>query len=150
MKKFFISLFLFFIISGFVLQDDYSEFVDKFFSELDVNKDGTIDKKDIQKYSKREFKLIDINKDNIISRAEFYDFVCKKSCIDNVNCDCNNINDSNQNYSYLKEFFDRIDGNNNNEITPEEKIISDINDFYSFDLNNDGKITIDEIETKLY
>ncbi len=146
MKKiFFISLCAFFILNGFIVSDENDDFVNQFFKELDINKDGIIDKKDIQKYSKREFELMDTDKNGTVSQIEFFIFVCKKSCTESI-CNC----DPNSDFSYLQEYYDKVDSNMDGEITYQEKLDSDAEDFYNFDANHNGKITRDEVEAKLY
>ncbi len=146
MKKiFFTLLIIFFIPTSFTIAEENEGFVEQFFKELDMNKDGVITKQDIQKYSKKEFELMDTDKNGKVSQNEFFIFVCKKSCTQD-NCDC----DINSDFSYITEYYYRVDSNNDGEITYQEKLDSDTEDFYNFDLNHDGKITKDEVEAQLY
>ncbi len=149
MKK--ILFTLFFIFSIFIqysFADENDDFVKQVFTELDMNRDGVIDKKDMQKFSKKEFNLMDKNKDGVVSKEEFFDFVCKKSCKQG-NCECES-HANKENLDYLKEYWDRIDKNGDGQITFQEKLNSDLDDFYSLDSNGDEKITKDEVEAQLY
>lgn len=147
--KLFIFAFLFFNFCQFVLAEiEPDDFVNQVFAELDVNKDGIINKKDIEKFSQREFVLIDTNKDNIISKEEFFEFVCNKSCKQG-NCECKNYKNK-EDLFYLKEYWYRIDSNKDDTISREEKLGVDLDSFYSLDYNNDGKITREEVEKQLY
>lgn len=149
MKK--ILFTLFFVFSLFFqhsIADENDDFVKQVFFELDINRDGIIDKNDIQKYSKKEFTLMDNDKDGIISKEEFFEFVCEKSCKQG-NCECKS-HANKENLDYLKEYWDRIDKNGDGQINFQEKLDGDLDNFYSLDANADGKITKEEIEAQLY
>jgi Ca2+-binding EF-hand superfamily protein len=131
-----------------IADEDTGVFVEKVFKELDINRDNVIDKQDIEKFSEKEFKLIDTNKDSIITKNEFFDFVCTKSCNDG-NCECRSYNNK-EDLDYLKEYWDRIDTNNDGNISYQEKLNADLDSFYSLDSNNDGKLDKADIEKQLY
>lgn len=144
-----IFTFLFFNFCQFVFAEiEPNDFVNQVFAELDANKDGIINKKDIEKFSQREFVLIDINKDNAISKDEFFEFVCDKSC-KTGNCECKDYKNK-EDLPYLKEYWYRMDTNKDGSISKEEKLGVDLDSFYSLDDNSDGKITRDEVEKQLY
>lgn len=147
MKK---ILILFFYMAGvgFSYADDVKSFADQIFKELDVNGDGTIDKKDIEKFSKREFHAMDKNGDRVVSKDEFFTFVCDKSCKEG-NCECKEYKDK-ENLDYLREYWKQIDKNSDGVITYEEKLEKDLESFYNLDIDGNGKITREEIETQFY
>ena len=146
MKKIiFVSFFLFGLITNFALAEENDGFVAQFFKELDINKDGIIDKRELQRHSKKEFNLMDTDKNNIISKREFFVFICKKSCTE-ADCKCEEATD----FSEINEYFDIIDVNHDGEITYQEKLSSDTEEFHNFDANHDGKIKKEEVEAKLY
>lgn len=147
--KLFIFTFLFFSFCQFTFAEiEPDDFVNKIFAELDINKDGIINKKDIEKFSQREFILIDTNKDNVISKEEFFEFVCDKSC-KSGNCECKDYKNK-EDLAYLKEYWYRMDSNKDGSISKEEKLGVDLDSFYSLDYDGDGKITRDEVEKQLY
>ena len=51
---------------------------------------------------------------------------------------------------YIKEFWDVMDKNRDGKITFEEKLDSDMENFFIMDLNGDGIISRDEVEAQLY
>lgn len=125
-----------------------NNYLEQYFLELDINKNGRIDKKDIEKFSKNEFNSMDINKDNILTKEEFFEYICKKNCTKKP-CDCKNllkIDDT----EYIKEFWDVMDKNKDGKITFEEKLDSDMENFFIMDLNGDSIISRDEVEAQLY
>ena len=147
--KLFICTFLFLNFYQFVFAEiEPDDFVNKIFAELDINKDGIINKKDIEKFFQREFILIDTNKDNTISKDEFFEFVCDKSC-KSGNCECKDY-ENKEDLPYLKEYWSRMDSNKDGIISKDEKLKVDLDSFYSLDYNGDGKITRDEVEKQLY
>ncbi len=149
MKKILFTLFFVFSASlQYSIADENDDFVKQVFTELDVNRDGIIDKNDIQKFSKKEFKLMDKNKDGVISKEEFFEFVCEKSCKQG-NCECKS-HANKENLDYLKEYWERTDKNGDGQITFQEKLDGDLDNFYSLDSNSNEKITKEEIEAQLY
>lgn len=148
MKKILILFFIYTMGLGFSYADDARHFADQIFKELDVNKDGTIDKQDIEKFSRSEFNAMDKNKDKVVSKNEFFTFVCDKSCREG-NCECKEYRDK-ENLDYLREYWKQIDKNSDGVITYEEKLEKDLESFYNLDINGDGKITREEIETQFY
>lgn len=125
-----------------------NNYLEQYFLELDINKNGRIDKKDIEKFSKNEFNSMDMNKDNVLTKEEFFEYICKKNCT-KKSCDCKNllkIDDT----EYIKEFWDVMDKNKDGKITFEEKLDSDMENFFIMDLNGDGIISRDEVEAQLY
>lgn len=150
MKKLLISLFIVLSLVQLSIanEEDPKAFVEKVFDELDMNRDNIIDKKDIEKFSSKEFKLMDKNNNNLISKNEFFEFVCTKSCNEG-NCECKNYKNK-EDLDYLKEYWDRIDANNDGNITAQEKLNADMDSFYSLDSNNDGKLDSTDIEKQLY
>lgn len=150
MKNFIISLLIVLSLTqpSIANEEDPKAIVKKIFDELDMNRDNIIDKKDIEKFSSKEFKLMDKNGDNLISKDEFFEFVCTKSCNEG-NCECKSYKNKEDLY-YLKEYWDRIDANNDENITPQEKLNADMDSFYSQDSNNDGKLDSADIEKQLY
>ncbi|MDD2840092.1 MAG: hypothetical protein PHY80_03105 [Rickettsiales bacterium] len=150
MKKFLISLLIILVFMQLSIanEEDPNVFVKKVFDELDMNRDGSIDKKDIEKFSTKEFKLMDIDNNILISKNEFFNFVCTKSCNEG-NCECKSYKNK-ENLEYLKEYWDRIDADGNGNITTQEKFNADMDSFYSLDSNNDGKLDSADIEKQLY
>ena len=138
----------FFLIQFSFADEDPQAFVKKVFDELDMNRDGIIDKKDINKFSKNEFVLMDKNKNQLISKNEFFEFVCTKSCNEG-NCECKDYKKK-WDLEYLREYWERIDADNNGNITPEEKLNADMDSFYSLDSNGDNKLDQTDIEKQLY
>ena len=125
-----------------------NNYLEQYFLELDINQNGRIDKKDIEKFSKKEFISMDINKDDILSRDEFFEYICKKNCTKKY-CDCKNtlkIDDT----EYIKEFWDTMDKNKDGKITFEEKLEADIENFFIMDINGDNIISREEVEAQLY
>lgn len=131
-----------------LMADEISNFVDQVFEKLDINKDGIIDKKDIQKYSKSDFELMDTDKDGKISKNEFFEFVCNKSC-NQGNCECKNYKNK-EDLDYMADYWQRTDRNKDGYISFEEKFEADMDNFVSLDYNGDGKVTRDEVESQMY
>lgn len=149
MKKIVTIVFLIFIsLTQLATADQEKDFVDEIFRELDINKDGIIDKNDIQKFSKKEFDLMDTNKDGIISKKEFFTFVCDKNC-NTGNCECKNYKNK-ADLDYMVEYWERIDRNSDGNIIFQEKLEADLDNFYSLDFDGNGKITRTEVEAQLY
>ena len=149
MKKILFTLFFVFsTLIQYSFADENDDFAKRVFTELDMNHDGIIDKNDMQKFSKKEFNLMDKNKDGTVSKEEFFNFVCEKSCKQG-NCECQNYTNK-ESLDYLEEYWDRIDKNDDGQITFQEKLSNDLDDFYNLDADGNGKITKEEIEAQLY
>lgn len=149
MKKIFFALFLIYLtLIQYSIANENEAFVKQIFAELDINHDGIIDKNDVQKFSKKEFKLMDKNNNGIISKTEFFEFVCKKSC-EHGNCECES-HANKENLDYLSDYWNEIDKNKDNQITFQEKLETDLDNFYTLDTDANGKVTKDEVETQLY
>ena len=91
---------------------------------------------------------MDVDKDNIVSKNEFIQFICNKNC-QQEKCNCTNINNIDDKDEIL-EFWYKLDKNEDDTITYQEKLEYDLENFYIMDINKDGKITIDEVEAQLY
>lgn len=143
-----ITLYFIFVFLNNIYAEDNHEFVIQFFNEVDINRDGVVDKSDIKKFSKKEFDIMDVNKDNIVSKDEFIQFICNKNC-QQEKCNCTNINNIDDKDEIL-EFWYKLDKNEDDTITYQEKLEYDLENFYIMDINKDGKITIDEVEAQLY
>lgn len=143
-----ITLYFIFVFLNNIYAEDNHEFVIQFFNEVDINRDGVVDKSDIKKFSKKEFDIMDVNKDNIVSKDEFIQFICNKNC-QQAKCNCTNINNIDDKDEIL-EFWYKLDKNEDDTITYQEKLEYDLENFDIMDINKDGKITIDEVEAQLY
>ena len=143
-----ITLYFIFVFLNNIYAEDNHEFVIQFFNEVDINRDGVVDKSDIKKFSKKEFDIMDVNKDNIVSKDEFIQFICNKNC-QQEKCNCTNINNIDDKDEIL-EFWYKLDKNEDDTITYQEKLEYDLENFYIMDINKDEKITIDEVEAQLY
>lgn len=156
MKKYsLLCIILFFLINTLCAENDIenddhnnNNYLEKYFLELDINKNGRIDKKDIEKFSKNEFNAMDVNKDNILTKEEFFEYICKKNC-NKKYCNCGNIAKIDDT-EYIKEFWDIMDKNKDNKITFEEKLETDMENFFIMDINGDGIISREEVEAQLY
>lgn len=157
MKKILLYAFLiiFYIINFTYAESDIENdthnnniYLEQYFLELDINKNGQIDKKDIEKFSKNEFDKMDINNDNILTKEEFFLYICKNNCIKDY-CNCTNITNIDDT-EYIKEFWDKMDKDGNGKITFQEKLDSDIENFFIMDINGDGVISRSEAEAQLY
>ena len=127
---------------------DNSIYLEQYFLELDINKNGQIDKKDIERFSKNEFNEMDKNNDNILTKKEFFTYICKNNCIKDY-CNCTNIKNIDDT-EYIKEFWDKMDKDGNGKITFQEKLNFDIENFLIMDINGDGVISRSEAEAQLY
>jgi len=148
MKKILLAIsFIFQVGLQHAIAANNQSFSENVFLELDVNHDGIIDKYDIEKYSDNEFELMDTNKDGTVSKDEFFKFVCEKSC-KHGNCECKDSTKMDD-LEYLNNYFEKVDSNKDGKIDRLEKLNDNLNGFSSLDLDFDGKITREEIETQL-
>lgn len=150
MKFFKISIMTLFVNLAimYVYAGNNNEFINQFFAELDINNDSIIDKKDIKKFSKKEFNMMDKDEDKTVSKNEFFEFICNKNC-QKEKCDCLNIDKIND-AEYIIELWSKVDKNMNDIINYQEKLEYDLENFYIMDINNDDKITREEVEAELY
>ena len=129
-------------------EDSIISKIDKTFEKLDVNKDKVIDETDISEASKNDFELSDKNNDGILSKDEFFERICNESC-DNGECECKNYSNK-EDLSYMKEYWNIIDSDKNGNISLQEKLQDDLNNFYLLDTDKDGKVYKEDLAAQFY
>ena len=139
---------VFLLFGGPAFAEEEKEFARRIMDELDVDKKGYANKKDIEVFSRKEFIAMDKNKNNLVSKEEFFEYVCDKSCKEG-NCECKSYKNK-QDLSYINEYWNRVDADGNGSINRQEKLANDMETFYNLDYDGNGKITKEEIEAQLY
>ena len=134
---------------GKLTSDEHKSRLKKWFEELDADKDGKLNPAEFQG---KRFTNIDVNKDGSVTVEEYVMlFVGKDAAIDKTaacaKMDANSDNEVTafEVIAYRKSVFNAIDADADGKATPNELKAHTDKQFKSIDANKDGLVTVSEM-----
>jgi hypothetical protein len=136
---------------GAAAEDDFFDWTDAGFRDLDRNRDGRINRSEWQ-YDAQTFTRADRNRDNVLSRSEFLGYDSEEDVAGTSRFDELDVNNNGRierrEWQGTREAFDWLDRNNDGWLSRAETVDNAVADaqgtFASYDVDRNGTIEADE------